>query len=451
MKSIIEIVEKQREYFNSHQTLDVDFRKKQLALLLSQIKKYENEIITALKLDLNKSEFESYATEIGIIYEELNFMIKNIKGLSKRKKQKNPLMHFPSKSYTYYDPYGCVLIMSPWNYPFQLSIAPLIGAIAAGNCTIVKPAEYSPNTSAVIDKILSIFPDEYVAVVQGAIKENTELLDQKFDYIFFTGSPTVGKIVMEKASKNLTSVTLELGGKSPCIVDKTANISLSAKRIVWGKLLNAGQTCVAPDYLLVEESIKDELVAEINKYIKLFYGETPEKNAEYPKIINQRHFERLCNLIPKDLLRVNEETLQIAPTVLTNLSWDSEIMQEEIFGPILPILTFKSIAEVINEINKRDKPLALYLFTTSKEVEKEILSKTFFGGGCVNDTIIHVGNNNIPFGGVGNSGIGKYHGKDSFYCFSHTKSIMKKSNLLDINVRYAPYGNKLNLLRKIMK
>ncbi|MFI3207441.1 MAG: aldehyde dehydrogenase family protein, partial [Clostridia bacterium] len=351
----------------------------------------------------------------------------------------------------YYEPYGSVLIMSPWNYPFQLAIAPLVGAIAAGNCAVIKLSNYSPNTSTVIEKILRVFADEYIAVVQGDIAETTELLEQKFDYILFTGSPTVGKIVMEKASKHLTPVTLELGGKSPCIIDETANINLSAKRIVWGKLLNAGQTCVAPDYLLVQESVKAELLSAINYYIKEFYGENPETNTEYPKIINEKHFNRLCSLIPKDLLKINAKTLQIAPTVLPNSNWNSEIMKEEIFGPILPVLAFRDTKEVIQELNKREKPLALYLFTRDKNTEKEILSKVFFGGGCVNDTIIHVSNDNLPFGGIGNSGMGKYHGDDSFYSFSHTKSIMKKSNKLDINIRYAPFGNKIKLLRKIMK
>ncbi len=450
MGNTLDIIKNQREYFSSHQTLDIDFRKKQLIKLLEQIKKYEIEVLKAIKLDLNKSECESYMTEIGMVYEELKFMIKNLKRLSKPKRQKTPLMHFLSKSYTYYDPYGCVLVMSPWNYPFQLAILPLIGAIAGGNCAIVKPSDYSVNTSAVIDKILGVFPDEYIAVVQGGIEENTELLEQKFDYIFFTGSPWVGRLVMEKASKYLTPVTLELGGKSPCIVDRTANIKLSAKRIIWGKLLNAGQTCVAPDYILVEESVKEELISHMNYYIKDFYGESPETNTEYPKIINQKHYERLCNLIPNDLLKANKETLQIAPVILPNTNWDNKIMEEEIFGPILPILVFNSVQEVITKINEHEKPLALYLFTQDKEMEKQILSRAFFGGGCVNDTMIHAGNHYIPFGGVGNSGIGRYHGKESFYTFTHTKSIMKKSELVDINVRYAPYKDKIKLLRRLM-
>ncbi len=451
MNSIEQLVKNQREYFCNNHTLAISFREKQLRTLLNQVKKHENEIMQAIKLDLNKSEFESYATEIAIVYEELNFMIKNLKRLTKRKTHKTPIAHQPAKSYTYYDPFGCVLIMSPWNYPFQLALAPLVGAIAAGNCSVVKPSNYSSHTSEVIAKVLSVFPDEYIAVVQGGRAENTELLEQRFDYIFFTGSPDVGKLVMEKASRYLTPVSLELGGKSPCIVDKTADIQLSAKRIVWGKLLNAGQTCVAPDYILAEESIKDELVSAIKEYIEVFYGKNPEKNSEYPKIITKKHFDRLCSLIPKDLLKVNEETLQIAPTVLPDATWDSKAMQEEIFGPILPVLTFSNINEAIDEINKREKALALYLFTTDKSTEEEVLTKVFFGGGCVNDTVTHAANHHIPFGGVGNSGMGRYHGEESFYTFSHTKSIMKKSNLMDNNMRYAPYKNKLNLLKKILK
>ncbi len=451
MKNIDQLAKNQREYFYSNQTLAISFREKQLRTLLSQVKKHEDEIMQAIKLDLNKSEFESYATEISIVYEELNFMIKNLKKLTKRKTHKTPIAHQPAKSYTYYDPFGCVLIMSPWNYPFQLAIAPLVGAIAAGNCSIIKPSNYSPHTSAIISKVLSIFADEYIAVVEGGRAENTELLEQRFDYIFFTGSPDVGKLVMEKASRNLTPISLELGGKSPCIVDKTANIQLSAKRIIWGKLLNAGQTCVAPDYILAHEDIKDELISALKHYIEVFYGKNPEKNSEYPKIISQRHFDRLCSLIPKDVLKVNAESLQIAPVILPDSTWDSMVMQEELFGPILPVLTFNNIKEVINEINKREKALALYLFTTDKSNEEEILSKTFFGGGCVNDTVTHAANHHIPFGGVGNSGMGRYHGENSFYTFSHTKSIMKKSNLMDNNMRYAPYGNKLKLLKKILK
>ena len=450
MSNIKEIINNQKEYFSKGETLDIAFRKKQLDMLHNEIKKYETEILESLKLDLNKSNFEGYATEISMVYEEIKYIKKNLSKLSKPKYHKSPMVHFPSISKTIYDPYGLVLIMSPWNYPFQLTISPLIGAISAGNCVLVKPSEYSPHTSKIITKILSIFDSKYISVVNGGLEVNQALLEEKFDYIFFTGSTKVGKIVMEKASKYLTPITLELGGKSPCIVEKSANIDLSAKRIVWGKLLNAGQTCVAPDYIYVDSSIKDELIKAIKKYITIFFGDEPQNNDEYPKIINNQHFDRLCALIPKELQKVNTETLQIAPVILDNCNFDSEIMKDEIFGPIFPILEFKSIEEVIQRINSLDKPLALYLFTTSKEIEKTILKRTFFGGGVINDTIIHVANNNIPFGGVSTSGIGRYHGKDSFYEFSHTKSIMKRGTFLDINIRYAPFKDKLNLLRKLM-
>ncbi len=461
MNNIQTIIQKQRSYFESKQTLDISFRKDALVRLYKNIKKYEGDIFYALKMDLNKSEFEAYATEIGMVYEEIKYMIKHLLALAKPKRKKTPLMHFPSKSYTYKDPFGCVLIMSPWNYPFQLALSPLVGAIAAGNCVIIKPSNYSPTTSIIISRILNIFKDEYICVIEGGRDVNAKLLDEKFDYIFFTGSTTVGKLVMEKASKHLTPITLELGGKSPCIVDKTANIDLAAKCIVWGKLLNAGQTCVAPDYILVDKSIKALLVAAIKKYINQFYGDFPENNNEYPKIINRHHFDRLCKLITSassttsnnstEQFRFDEKALRIAPAILENTNWDSEIMQEEIFGPILPIISFNNIDDVISKINSRDKPLALYLFTTSKEIENKVLKFAFYGGGCINDTIIHVGNNNIAFGGVGASGMGKYHGSESFYLFSHTKSIMKKSNLIDINIRYAPYKNKIKILRKILK
>ena len=455
MNDIKSLIKKQNDFFATNETRTLAFRKTQLQKLLDSIKSHEHEIILALKLDLNKAPFESYETEIGMVYEELRFMIKNIKSLSKRKKIKTPLMHFPSRSYQYHDPLGCVLIMSPWNYPFQLTISPLIGAISAGNCTMVKPSNYAKSTSAVIKKILSVFNDDYICVVEGGRAVNQELLDEKFDLIFFTGSPVVGKLVMSKAAEHLTPVVLELGGKSPCLVDSTANIDLSAKRIVWGKLLNSGQTCVAPDYLLVHEDVKEKFVEALQKYIKLFYGEHPETNVEYPKIINENHFNRLCSLIENstDVIggKSNAKTMQIAPAIIDNCDWNSLVMEDELFGPILPILTFKNIDEVIFDINKRAKPLALYCFTTSKDNEKKVLTNITFGGGCINDTIIHLANTNLPFGGVGESGMGKYHGKESFYTFSHSKSILKKGLFLDLYVRYAPYKSKIKILRKVLK
>ena len=454
MNNIQTVLKNQKLYFAKSLTKSVKFRKQQLRLLQETIKKHESEIFLALKTDLNKSEFEAYETEIGIVYEEIKFMLKNIDKFSKPKKIKTPLMHFPSKSYQLHEPLGSVLVMSPWNYPFQLTIIPMIGAMAAGNCVIVKPSNYAKSTSNIIKKILSVFKEEYISVIQGGREVNQMLLEEKFDFIFFTGSPTVGRLVMEKAAKHLTPIVLELGGKSPCIIDKQSKIDLFAKRIAWGKLLNSGQTCVAPDYVLIHEKIKDDFVIALQKYITIFYGENPEQNTEYPKIINKHHFDRLNKLIKenKNVIggKANDETMQISPAIIDNCSWNDEVMKEEIFGPILPIIKYKNLDEAITEINKRPKPLALYCFTTSKSFETKILNSVSFGGGCINDTIIHLANSNLPFGGVGESGMGKYHGKESFLTFSHSKSILKKSLKIDINVRYAPYDDKIKLLRKFL-
>lgn len=431
-------------------------RKEKLQDLKRVIKKYEDEILEALKKDLNKSFFEGYETEVGIVLEEINYTLKHLNKWVKAKRVKTPIFHFPATSYIYQEAYGKVLIMSPWNYPFQLTIAPLVGAIAAGNRVVVKPSEYSNNTASIIEKILNeVFSQDEVKVVRGGRAVNQDLLKQKYDYIFFTGSPTVGKIVMEAAAKHLTPVTLELGGKSPCIVDNSAKVKLAAKRIVWGKFLNAGQTCVAPDYLLVHQDIKDELVKEMIDYIKEFYGNSPIDNPDYPKIINKKHFERINRLIEnEDIItggNYNEQTMKIAPTILDKINWQSLVMQEEIFGPVLPIMEFDNLNQVIEMIGAQPKSLALYFFTTSKENEKKILSNISFGGGCINDTIIHLSNSNLPFGGVGNSGMGQYHGKASFDTFSHPKSIIKKSNLIDIYLRYPPFKNHLKLLKKFLK
>lgn len=455
MNSIKTIVNNQKLYFSKEKTRDISFRKKQLEKLYKSTKQHENEILIALKSDLNKSAFEAYETEIGMVYEELKFMLKNIKNFSKPRRIKTPLMHFPSKSYQYQDPYGCILIMSPWNYPFQLTLVPLIGAIAAGNCAVVKPSNYAKETSRVILKILSEFPQEYIAVVEGGRDVNNALLEEKFDYIFFTGSPLVGKLVMEKAAQHLTPMTLELGGKSPCIIDKTAKIDLAAKRVAWGKLLNSGQTCVAPDYIIVHESIKNEFINALKKYIEVFYGKNPEKNPEYPKIINKIHFDRLSELINNSENvyggKTNSETYQIAPAIIDNCQWDSLVMKDEIFGPILPIISYNDFDEIIKQINSRPKPLALYCFTESKTIENKILKSVLYGGGCINDTVLHLANPYLSFGGVGESGLGKYHGKESFYTFSHTKSVLKRGTSSDINLRYAPYKDNLKLIKKILK
>ena len=456
MESVRGILEKQRQYFYNGNTLDIDYRKASLRKLKNEIKKNEDNIFNALKKDLNKSEFESFATEIGLVYEEINETLKNIDKWSKRKKVKTPISQFKASSYIYKEPYGNALIIAPWNYPFQLVMAPLIGAIAAGNTVVIKPSELAPATASVIENIISnVFNKEYIAVIQGDIDVNKALLEERFDYIFFTGSTVVGKIVMEAATKNLTPITLELGGKSPCIVDKSDKIDLFAKRIVWGKLLNSGQTCVAPDYFLIHKDIKEEFLKSVKKYVKEFYGDNPIKSEDYVKIINKRHFQRILSLIDKDNILLggnyDEAKLKIEPTVVEVKGLDEQIMSEEIFGPIMPIITYSKYEEVIKTIRNFEKPLALYLFTENKVLEKNILENINFGGGCINDTIVHLATTELPFGGVGMSGMGSYHGKRSFDTFTHEKSILKRSNWIDIPLRYPPYLGKISLLRKIFK
>ena len=456
MDEIKLITKKQKLLYETGKTKDINFRIESLKKLSKAIKTNENEIMEALRLDLNKSKFEAYATEIGIVLEEINFMIKNMKRLLKPKRVRTPLTQFPSVSKIYKEPYGSVLIMAPWNYPFQLSIAPLVGAIASGNCAVIKPSNYALATSSIIKKIIEEnFDESYVAVVEGGREANQNLLNNKFDLIFFTGSIPVGKIVMEKAAQNLTPVVLELGGKSPCIVDKTADIKMAAKRIAWGKGLNAGQTCVAPDYLLVHKDVKEAFTTELKNNIEKFYGKKPENNTQFPKIINKKHFERLNGLIKTgDIIHggnSNGKSNQIGFTLMGNVTWEDPIMQEEIFGPILPIIVYEDLDEVVRLLNTKPKPLALYIFTKSKQVENKIINNISYGGGCVNDTVVHLATSYMGFGGVGDSGMGTYHGKSSIDTFSHSKSIMKKSNLIDIPVRYAPYGNKISLLKKIMK
>ncbi|SHH44891.1 aldehyde dehydrogenase (NAD+) [Caloranaerobacter azorensis DSM 13643] len=456
MNEIKELIDRQRKYFERGITLDINFRINMLKVLKSAIIENEKLILRALKEDLNKSDFEGYETEIGIVLDEIGYIIKNLRYWTKPKRVKTPITQFISKSYIYSEPYGVTLIIAPWNYPFQLVMAPLIGSISAGNCSIIKPSEYSPNTSKIISKIISDnFEEEFIAVIEGGIEVNKALLEEKFDYIFFTGSVNVGKIVMEAASKHLTPITLELGGKSPCIVDEDADVELAAKRIVWGKFLNAGQTCVAPDYLYLHKNIKDDFIKNAIKFIKEFFGENPLKSEDYPRIVNIKHFNRLKNLLKDgDVLYggdFNEEKLYIAPTIIDNITWEDSIMQEEIFGPILPILMFEKLDEVIKIVNIRPKPLALYYFSNNKEKQERVIREISFGGGCINDTIVHLATPYLPFGGVGNSGMGNYHGKASFDTFSHKKSVLKKSNLIDISLRYPPYKNKINLLKKILK
>ncbi|WP_245157096.1 aldehyde dehydrogenase [Anaerovorax sp. IOR16] len=450
------LVEKQHSYFFEGNTLPMEFRRKQLLKLKQALQVYEPRIMEALKKDLGKSAFESYETELGMVLSELNFALLNLKKWTKKKNTKTPWVHFPSKSAMYQEPLGVVLILSPWNYPLQLSLAPLVSCIAAGNCAVLKPSHSAPHTTAIMEEMISTyFAPEYIAVISGETEISQELLKLKFDYIFFTGSPAVGKIVMKAASKHLTPVTLELGGKSPCIVDGTANIEIAARRIVWGKFLNAGQTCVAPDYVLVDESVKERLVDRMIQYILAFYGTKPLKSKDLPHIINEKHFNRLCGLLEGQNIRYggkfDAEIRKIEPTILTEVKENSAVMQEEIFGPLLPILTYNKLENAIDFIKKREKPLALYLFTNSQKNERKILQKVSFGGGCINDTIVHLANPHLSFGGVGQSGMGAYHGKKGFETFSHEKSILKKHVGIDIPLRYPPYMGKLGLLHLLLK
>ncbi len=450
------LVSRQREYFLGGATLEPSERKESLLRLQKAILAREKEIAEALHADLRKSPFESYMSETGMVLDELRYIAKHLEKWAKPKRVPTPLSQFPSRSFICKEPYGVTLVMSPWNYPFLLSLDPLIGSIAAGNCVILKPSAYAPHTSHLLaDLISSVFSPAHVAVVEGGREENSSLLEQRFDFIFFTGSVSVGKLVMEKAAQNLTPVVLELGGKSPCIIDETANLPMAARRLVFGKLLNAGQTCVAPDYVLVKRERKEDLISLLKSNIQDALGQNPGKNPEFPKIINQKHFQRLCAILEGETILLGGETdeaaLTIAPTV-TEASAESPSMQEEIFGPILPILTYDKPDDAIRFIQEREKPLALYLFTESKAFEKRILQEVSFGGGCINDTIIHLATHHMPFGGVGHSGMGSYHGKKSFDAFTHEKSIVKKSSSVDLPVRYHPYTEKkLKMLKKFLK
>ncbi len=443
-QEITSIVENQRAYFSTGETLLVKNRINALKKLKNALESNNERFAEALKKDLGKSEFEAYMCEMGMALSEISFMLKHIRSYAKNKKVRTPLAQFASKSYQKPSPYGVTLIMSPWNYPLLLTIGPLANAIAAGNTAVVKPSAYSPATCALLEEILSqIYPSEFVTVISGGREENNYLLDQKFDYIFFTGSKSVGQLVLEKAAKHLTPVTLELGGKSPCIIDKSANLKLAAKRIVFGKYLNCGQTCVAPDYILCHESVKEKFVAYVKEEIEKQYGTAPLSNPDYGKIINQKHFDRVSALIDSSKIahggNNNRDTLQIEPTVLDNITWKDAVMQEEIFGPIMPILTYNDIGEVVCTIVAHDKPLALYIFTQDKKTSDQIINSCSFGGGCINDVIIHLATSNMGFGGVGESGMGSYHGKAGFDTFTHYKSMVDKKNWIDLPMRYQPY------------
>ena len=458
MEDINLIFKNQKEFFESGKTINVDYRIKNLKKLNDIIKKNEDKILSELKKDLGKSNFEGYVTEVGILYDDINFHIKNVKKWSSEEKRKSPIVYYPSKSYIYKEPYGVTLIIGPFNYPFQLVIAPLIGAISAGNTAIIKPSENSRNIALLLEKLINEnFPEEYLRVVNplGGKETVSLLLDKPFDYIFFTGSVRVGKLVMQKAAQHLTPVTLELGGKSPCIVDSDAKLKLAAKRIVWGKFLNTGQTCVAPDYLCVHKSVKDELLKLIINEIRVQFGENVRNSEDYPRIVNKSSLERLSGYLNDGKIyyggNIDEDNLYMEPTLIIKPDLNSPLMSDEIFGPILPILVYEDLDNVIKFINHREKPLALYYFSESKKKIKYVLTSTTSGGVTINDTIIHVANPNLPFGGVGNSGVGKYHGKESFETFTHNKSVMKRGTFIEFNIRFAPYKNKLNLVKRIMK
>lgn len=441
---IRQIVENQRTYFYTGATLPLSHRIEALKKIQSYILTHEAEIGKAIRKDLGKSDFESYMCETGLGLSEITYMLKHIRSFAKEKNVLTPLAQFHSRSFKKPSPYGVALIMSPWNYPFLLTIDPLIDALAAGNTVVLKPSAYSPYTSAVIQSMIEeCFDTRYVAVITGGRAENTCLLNEHFDYIFFTGSQTVGKEVMRHAAAHLTPVTLELGGKSPCIVEESANIKLAARRIVFGKYLNCGQTCVAPDYIYCDRKIKDQLLAEIKRQIKRQFRSEPLTNKNYGKIINEKHFDRITKLIDSSKVvfggKCDRTTLKIEPTVMDHVTFDDAVMQEEIFGPILPILTYDSLDQAIHKINSMPHPLALYVFTSDKTAARKVTARCGFGGGCINDTIIHLATSEMGFGGFGESGMGSYHGKDGFRTFSHYKSIVDKKTWLDLPMRYQPY------------
>ncbi|ETN94834.1 aldehyde dehydrogenase [Zhouia amylolytica AD3] len=449
-----DLLKQQDAFFNAQKTKDVSYRKEMLVALRNEIEINEEAICDAIYDDFKKPQFESMATETQLVLAELNLMIKRIRQWASPTRVSTNLLNFPSSDRIYKEPFGKVLIIAPWNYPFQLAIAPLIGAVAAGNTAVIKPSELTPNTSAIIAKIIkAVFPVEYVSVVEGGVEVSQKLLSFKWDYIFFTGSTAVGKIVYKSAAEHLTPVTLELGGKNPCIVDETAKINLAAKRIVWGKFINAGQTCIAPDYILVHHKVKDQLLEALKRNIEKSYGKNVEASPDFARIVNHKHYKRLISLLEDENVvfggLTNESDNYLAPTLVNEPDLEAAIMKEEIFGPILPILSYKNEDDLTKIMGKYSKPLATYIFSTKRKFQKKIVHLNSFGGGAINDTIIHIANKDLPFGGVGDSGIGAYHGKLSFDLFSHHKSVLKKANWIDVPLRYPPYKLPLKLAKKI--
>ncbi len=455
--NIPQIVRSQRDFFNTGVTKELKFRQAQLKLLAEITEKNDQKILDALKADMQKPAIEAYGSEVLITLAEIKFALKHLKAWTKPQKVPTPLSQFIASSYIYTEPVGVVLIISPWNYPYHLAIAPVIGAIAAGNCAIIKPSEHAPHTSALLAEIIGKYFDPgFLTVVEGEAQSSQALLAEKFDHIFFTGGTEIGKIVMMAAAKQLTPVTLELGGKSPAIIDADCDLDLAAKRMIWGKFYNAGQTCIAPDYLLVQESVKTMVLAKIKHYIQEFYGDNPQKSADYARIINERQFDRLVSLLENQTQIIiggqsDRASLYIAPTVIEINDPRTKIMEDEIFGPILPVLSYKNLNEAIAFVNSKPKPLALYFFSKNKQNQEQIIQEISFGGGCINDAIMHLSSPELPFGGIGNSGIGSYHGKASFDTFSHRKSILKKSFLFDLKWRYPPYKISFEFMKKILK
>ncbi len=447
------ILEKQRAFFATGATLDPDYRTEALYNLRKTVLDCQGEIAAALREDLGKSEMESYMCETGMLLSEIDWQIRHVDRLSKNARKHTPLAQFAAKSYVHPEPLGNVLVMSPWNYPLLLSLEPAVDAIAAGNTVVIKPSAYSPATSRVVAEIVeTALPEDYAAVVTGGREENAALLEEKWDKIFFTGSKAVGRTVLEKAAKHLTPCTLELGGKSPCIVDQDAKIELAARRIVFGKFLNCGQTCVAPDYVFVHKSVANEFVDAVLRQVKGQFGDYLE-NKDYGKIINEKHFDRIASLIDPEKTayggRLNKELLKIEPTVMVGVTPEDAVMQQEIFGPILPILEYEYTQDVIEYIDANEKPLALYVFTENQGLAKYIVDHVRYGGGCINDVIIHLANSSMGFGGVGESGMGSYHGKAGFDCFTHQKSIVDKKTWIDLNMRYQPYKKSMQRLVKL--